>query len=192
MGKPFFPVTLQEMPARVEFHDIDGRGWSDGRIDVTPFAVRHPNHTCGFRIAAKGITVVYVPDNEPESAAYPDSSWEELIACAKGADLLLHDATFTSSEYDRRRGWGHGTFEQAVGLAEAANVRQLLMFHHHPQRTDEQIDAIVEALRNQTRAAGASLDLAAAAEGSEIAVFSTRDRSETRERSDLRLPEKGR
>ena len=170
MGKPFFPVTLQEMPARVEYHDLGRRGWADGNLTVTPFPVRHPDHTCGFRITAGGTTVVYVPDNEPECATYPRTSWEELVEFARGADLLLHDATFTTAEYDRRRGWGHGTPEQAVRLAQAANVGRLLMFHHHPERTDEQIDAIVEVVQNQSRAAGSSLDVAAAVEGREIVV----------------------
>src|SRR5207237_1315738 len=139
MSPPFFPVTLQDMPARVEYHEIEQRGWIDGNVSVIPFLVRHPDHTSGLRITAAGTTVVYIPDNEPEFAGYPGASWHELVEWARGADLLLHDAMFTTAEYDSRRGWGHGTFNQAVDFAQAAGVARLLMFHHHPDRTDEQI-----------------------------------------------------
>lgn len=170
MGAPFFPVTLQEMLARVEYHELDQRGWVDGNLAVMPFPVRHPNHTCGLRITAAGTTIVYIPDNEPESGRYPEASWHDLVEFASGADLLLHDAMFTTVEYDSRRGWGHGTFEQAVHFAQAADAGGLLMFHHHPDRTDEQIDAILESAQTQIRAAGSFLDVGAAVEGQEIVV----------------------
>jgi phosphoribosyl 1,2-cyclic phosphodiesterase len=170
MGAPFFPVTLQDMPARVEYHDLEGRGWTDGDLTVKPFPVRHPDHASGFRITAGGATVVYIPDNEPEAANYPRASWPELVEFARGADVLLHDAMFTAAEYDSRRGWGHGTVEQAVRFAQAAGVGRLLMFHHHPERTDEQIDAILEAVQRQGGASGDSLHVAAAVEGEEIVL----------------------
>jgi phosphoribosyl 1,2-cyclic phosphodiesterase len=170
MSPPFFPVTLQDMPARVEYHEFGPRGWVDGGVSVVPFIVRHPDHTSGLRISAAGTTIVYIPDNEPEAASHPGTSWHELVECARRADLLLHDAMFTSAEYDNRRGWGHGTFDQAVRFAEAAGVARLLMFHHHPDRTDDQIDAIVESVRSESRAAGSALDIGAAVEGQEIVV----------------------
>jgi phosphoribosyl 1,2-cyclic phosphodiesterase len=170
MGTPFFPVTLQEMPARIEYHELDRRGWVDGDLTVMPFPVRHPDHTSGLRITAAGTTVVYIPDNEPESESYRGTSWNDLVEFARRADILLHDAMFTRAEYDSRRGWGHGTFEQAVHFAQAAGTDRLLMFHHHPDRTDEQIDAILESVQTQSRIVGSSLEVAAAVEGQEIVV----------------------
>jgi phosphoribosyl 1,2-cyclic phosphodiesterase len=35
-----------------------------------------------------------------------------------------------------------------VGLAEAAGVGRLLLFHHDPPRTDDQIDSIVACYRD--------------------------------------------
>jgi phosphoribosyl 1,2-cyclic phosphodiesterase len=52
--------------------------------------------------------------------------------------------------------------EYAVGLAEAAGVKRLLLFHHDPARTDDQIDAIVAAHR------GNAIPVEAAAEGTVI------------------------
>lgn len=172
MRAPYFPVELGAMPARLEFHPLHGLTWSDGDIAVAPFRTRHPTHTCAFRITYRGTTVVYMPDDEPAHRGYPlPVTWEEdAVEFVRGADILMHDAMFTAAEYEERRGWGHGTFEQAVRFAHAASVRRLLLFHHHPDRTDAQLDVIVERLRRDARAAGITLEIDAAVEGLEIVL----------------------
>jgi ribonuclease BN (tRNA processing enzyme) len=149
----------------------------DGDLAVTPFPVRHSDHASGFRVTAAGTTVVYIPDNEPESESHGGTSWGDLVEFARGADILLHDAMFTKAEYETTRGWGHGTFEQAVHFAHAAGTDRLLMFHHHPDRTDEQIDAILESAQTESRVVGSSLEVAAAVEGQEVVVPLRRARS---------------
>jgi phosphoribosyl 1,2-cyclic phosphodiesterase len=180
MHGPYFPVELHEMAARVEFHPLHGRTWADGDIAVTPFRVRHPSHTCAFRVACGSVSIVYMPDDEPEHDAYPlRASWsDDVVEFVRGADVLLHDAMFTRTEYEHRRGWGHGTFEQAVQLALAADVRRLLFFHHHPDRTDAELDAIVNAFRNDLAEAGHALEISAAAEGVEIVPAAARSGSD--------------
>lgn len=170
MTRPFFPVALQEMPARIEYHDLD-RSWVDRELAVAAFPVRHPDHTCGLRLTVDGATIVYIPDNEPEYEQHARAvSLEAIVDSAGAADLLLHGAMFTTAEYESRRGWGHGTVDQAIRLARAADARRLLLVHHHPDRTDEQIDAIVEVTRAESCESGRPLEVAAAAEGREILV----------------------
>jgi phosphoribosyl 1,2-cyclic phosphodiesterase len=172
MRSPYFPVTLEEMAARIEYHPLHGRAWVDGDVVVTPFRVRHPGHTCAFKVTFAGASVVYMPDDEPMHDGYPlPASWDDdVVEFVRGADLLLHDAMFTAAEYADRRGWGHGSCEQAVDLARAAGVRSLLLFHHHPERTDAQLDAIVQGLLRDARDTGSTLDIDAAAEGRLINV----------------------
>ncbi len=84
------------------------------------------------------------------------------IALARSADLLIHDAQLMSGEFASLAPKGHSAVEYAVGLAEAAGVKRLLLFHHDPARTDDQIDAIVAAHR------GNAIPVEAAAEGTVI------------------------
>jgi ribonuclease BN (tRNA processing enzyme) len=171
-------VSVEEMAARVEYIPLGGRPWADGNLLVTPFRVRHPDHAYGFRVQCDDLTVVYIPDNELECADHlVTGSWDETIRTfVRGVDLLVHDATFTESEYHNRRGWGHGTIDQAVELARAANVNRLLLFHHHPDRTDQQMRAIEEALAREHRGAGSNVHIEAAVEGREIFVAASRSR----------------
>ncbi len=48
-----------------------------------------------------------------------------------------------------------------MGLAEACHVGRLLLYHHDPARTDDEVDALVAAVR----ARGPAVVVEAAAEG---------------------------
>jgi hypothetical protein len=48
---------------------------------------------------------------------------QRLVELARGADLLVHDAQYTAEELQKRRGWGHSSFDQAMQVAEMAGVK---------------------------------------------------------------------
>jgi len=117
--------------------------------------------TLSYRITADGVTVVFMTDIEhPEDGPFPAA-----VELARGADLLIHDAMFSDVEYEARKGWGHSSVSQAVGLAEAAGVKQLALFHHSPDAPDVEIDEIVEYAATR-----ASMPVFGAAEGPPVGV----------------------
>lgn len=70
--------------------------------------------------ARPGRTVVYTGDTLPVEAT-------ERVA--RGADLLIHDATFDDEEEQRAAATGHSTARQAARLAAAAGVQRLVLTH---------------------------------------------------------------
>ena len=60
-----------------------------------------------------------------------------LVELARGADLLIHDAQYTAEELQKRRGWGHSSFDQAMQVAEMAGVKRLALTHHDPDHDDD-------------------------------------------------------
>ena len=64
----------------------------------------------------------------------------------RDADVLIYDATYTDEEYYHPKtskvGWGHSTWEEAVKVALAANVRKLVIFHHDPAHDDDFLDRV--------------------------------------------------
>jgi len=56
-------------------------------------------------------------------------------------------AQYTPDEYPAKVGWGHSTWLAGTELARAAGVRQLVLFHHDPNRTDAQLAALEAAAR---------------------------------------------
>lgn len=64
---------------------------------------------------------------------------QRLIAFAKNADLLFHDAQYTTDEYPQNQGYGHSTYQMACEVASLANVGKLMLIHHDPNHCDEDL-----------------------------------------------------
>ncbi|MHA2337748.1 MAG: MBL fold metallo-hydrolase, partial [Candidatus Hodarchaeales archaeon] len=53
-------------------------------------------------------------------------------------DLLIADAQFTLNDYDLHRGFGHSYPEEVLELANKANVKKVILTHHHSYQDDIQ------------------------------------------------------
>ncbi len=148
MRQPEFPVPLSAMPAQLSWLDVvPGRPFSLGPFRVETLGFRHPDGVLAYRVELDGQVVVFATDIEHGETL--DSSF---LRFAEGADLLIHDAQYSEAEYrgdigPSRRGWGHSTWEQAVGVARAAGAAQLALFHHDPFRKDDAVAGIEASAR---------------------------------------------
>jgi phosphoribosyl 1,2-cyclic phosphodiesterase/DNA-binding response OmpR family regulator len=174
MQYAYFPVRLDQMGAKIRYHElIEG----DFQIDDVRVRTRYMNHTAlalGFRLEADGAALVYASDHEPFSRHLasgkgeilgPDRQHCQFLA---GADLVIHDAQFTLTEYADKVGWGHSTVEYAVAMCRAAGAARVALTHHDPLRTDNAIDQIVMKARDDQRGLTPVLEVFAAAEGQEL------------------------
>jgi phosphoribosyl 1,2-cyclic phosphodiesterase len=173
MGSVYFPVSADALSARLEFVPLGHRpGAADegGGVEIEWMPVRHPQGALGYRVRTDRASVAYIPDNELVGGRYAvPAEWRRTLAdFLRGVDLLFHDAMYTEAEYAERRGWGHSTFGQAVQLAEEAGVLDLQLFHHAPDRTDEELAGLTEELREDLEARRSPLRVEAAQEGREI------------------------
>jgi phosphoribosyl 1,2-cyclic phosphodiesterase len=170
MGPIYFPVPFSVVAAAMEFEHLNGGGYEIDDTHLEVMRVKHPSFVIGYRVKVGGRTICFIPDNEMEGTGYDvGEAWDRRIKdFVADADLLIHDSMYTDDEYRARAGWGHSTFEQAVRLAEDGGVRRLLLFHHDPTRSDQELDGIVSRLRDQALARGSGLEIEAAAEGHDI------------------------
>ncbi len=167
MIPPVFPVTLQDMGASKEISAVGenqaillpGPGLPPQIVDVDrimtvggPQAVRirlmksyaHPGNVLVYRIEWRNLSVVYATDTE----GYANTD-RRLASFARRADLLIHDAQYTDEHYlglvpgtRSTQGWGHSTARMACDVAQAAEARQLALFHHDPGSTDQTVAGI--------------------------------------------------
>jgi ribonuclease BN (tRNA processing enzyme) len=72
-----------------------------------------------------------------------EPEWVSGHAVAQGVDLLFHDSQYTEEEYLQRVGWGHSAVTHVVSFAEMCQVQQLVMFHHDPLHTDDQLEVML-------------------------------------------------
>jgi len=163
MTQQYFPVDFSELRAEITFNTCTS---ACARIDpaaVSRLRLNHPGTGCGYRFEAEGKVVVFLTDNELVPGG-PQANGPAL-EFARDADLLIHDAQYTPEDIDAHRGWGHSCYVDVVDLALLAGVRHLVLFHHDPERSDEQVDDIQAAARAQVDAIGGNLRCDAAAEG---------------------------
>ncbi|MFQ4146506.1 MBL fold metallo-hydrolase [Chlorogloeopsis sp. ULAP02] len=148
MLHPNFPVPLQIMQANLDFCNvIPGQSIQIDDITVETAPLNHPGEAVGYRVTWRGGTAVYVTDTEH----FPDRLDENVLRLARDADILIYDSTYTDEEYHSptrpKIGWGHSTWQEAVKVAKAANVKTLVIFHHDPAHDDDFLDRVGEEAR---------------------------------------------
>ncbi len=119
--------------------------------------------TFGYRVSDGTAAVAYLSDHGPVALGPGPDGWgpyhDAALALAADVDLLIHDAQHTAEELPARAAFGHSAVDYPVRLAEVAGAKAVLLFHHDPTRTDEELDTIVAGF------ADAGVPVTAAAEG---------------------------
>jgi len=139
MQPPHFPVKLSDLPAKIDFRELQTKTYKFDGITVKPAMAQHPQTaTFTYRISLNGFSIVYATDTEH----YKNEMDTEILKQARGADILIYDSQYTPEEYSSRTGWGHSTWLEGTKIAKAAGVKMLVLYHHDPSSTDEKIKAI--------------------------------------------------
>ncbi len=140
MSPPLFPIPIDAFRACVRFEDFACGATMEPRPEVTieTRALNHPGGACGYRLTYGGVSIAYVTDTEH----VPGQDDENVIALMRGADLAFYDATYCDSEFASHVGWGHSTWQEAIRIADLAEVRTLALFHHDPRHLDPDLDRI--------------------------------------------------
>lgn len=176
MSPEVFPVPFESLAARVDFRDVGGEQPGGDDYDVASFDVQHPGGAVAYRFRSRGASArsfVYVSDNElatNDRYSSPKDWRDRLVEFIRGTNVLVHDATYTKDEYTGHRGWGHSTYDDALDLAIDSDVETLVLFHHKPERSDDDLDVCAAACREAALARGARLRIVAAAEGMSLDV----------------------
>jgi phosphoribosyl 1,2-cyclic phosphodiesterase len=143
---PYFPVRLAGTPAKVEYVELHGEPFSIGDLRVSTLPLNHPDGCVAYRFERGRRGIVYATDHEHGDEAV-DSA---LASFSRNADHLIYDATYLPAEYESlRKGWGHSTWYAAVATARAAGVRNLVLFHHHPEHTDQELGEVLRVARKE-------------------------------------------
>jgi len=168
LSPPLFPVRLRELPCQLFLHEVPCGDFELGEFRISSMLVGHPGPTVGYRIVTSRSVLAYMPDHEPALGVrrFPLSrEWTSGYSIAAGADLLIHDAQYSTEEYPRYVGWGHSSLVHALAFAALTGVKHFVPFHHDPAHTDEDLDRLTaEAIAEAQPAFGIT-------PGTEGAVF---------------------
>jgi len=167
LSDPFFPVSAEALPSFITLMHPDKATDAIPGINLSSVPINHPGGGTAYFFEADGSRLAYVTDNELFPPTPPTTPYERWVEYCSGLDCLIHDASYTDEELESRKGWGHSSISQALQLGIDAGVRRLVLFHHEPDRTDDEIEATVAACQHQ---AGSRLEVIAAREGETLAI----------------------
>ncbi len=139
----YFPVNIKRFGTAVSFRDLGEETFHISTIKIRTILLNHPGRCLGYRMDHGGKSICYVTDNEiyPEySRDYNEVYLDKLANFVSDTDVLITDCTYTAEEYMEKIGWGHSSVNQVAELADRAGVKNLYLFHHDPDQTDDDID----------------------------------------------------
>ena len=194
VDKEYFPVPLDQLLEKTKIDFVAVEEDSTFEVDnvkVKTTRLNHPYIALAYRLSFKNKIFAYVTDTAPfkrilmeteyiqkppdKNAPVPEDKQKRLdelelslLKLIENADLVIYDTHFTTEEYEMFPHWGHTTPEDALQNCYNSGVKHLVLFHHAPARTDEQLEKIHEKYLPDADKKGIKLSLAQ--EGAEIVI----------------------
>jgi len=170
MNPNFSPLcTLRNLGADIKFVDVEPEtSFKVGSFSVSTWLNPHGATTSlAFRIEEDSRSFIYASD-----VGYPeDGPCKGTLEFYDGADVLVHDSTFSPDEQASRRSRGYSSCNDAAQVAAGANVKHLVLFHYDQDYSDDQVDKLVVTSKDELERLGrGDIIVSGAKEGGEIQI----------------------
>ena len=167
-----FPVPSEALVSdiKLDVKPADVNCWTINGATIRRLPMNHPGKGSAYVIEEGDAKLAYVTDNELYPPYQKETDFLTFVDFVGNAGLLIHDAQYMVNDMPAKSGWGHSVAEEAVKLAMAGNTGQLALYSHDPDRTDSDIDGVVEHCRKFINAVDSQVTVFAAAEGQTISL----------------------
>jgi phosphoribosyl 1,2-cyclic phosphodiesterase len=190
---PYFPVPFDDTRAKVDFAELeDSANFEIRDVRVSCARLNHPYIATAYALSVDGAKVAYVSDTAPfadilfgqEFVPGPPpldglspadkqrlrAMRSEVVRLCEGADLVVYDTMFTAEDYRSLPHYGHSRPSDAIEICQDAGAKTLALFHHAPERSDAEVDAMLADARRVSAGAARDLQVIAAYEGLDVAL----------------------
>ncbi|MBI3399251.1 MAG: MBL fold metallo-hydrolase [Deltaproteobacteria bacterium] len=165
MQAPNFPVRFEDMKAEISYIGACPDWFRIKAISIAPIRISHPNQGMGYKFIEDSKSFVFLTDNELTYMHPGGLKYEDYLEFSRDADLLIHDSEYLPDEYHKyTKTWGHSIYLNSLNLALEAGVKRFGLFHHNQERSDEQIDKMVEDCKRIIKGKSSKLDCFAVAQ----------------------------
>src|SRR6185369_8843331 len=191
---PYFPIPFSEAKAAIAFRELmDSAEFEINDVRVSCARLNHPYIATAYRLSVDGASVVYVSDTAPFTDILFDDQFiaraptigaqlpkedrdklaamrEGVVRLCEGADLVIYDTMFTPDDYRQLPHYGHSRPSDAIEICRQAGARRLALFHHAPERSDAEVDAILADAQALVAREKIPLEVVAAYEGMDLTL----------------------
>jgi phosphoribosyl 1,2-cyclic phosphodiesterase len=170
MNPHFSPIyTLKNLGAHIDILAVPpSQPFSVDGVTIRGMTNPHGTTTAlAYRLEENGRALVYAAD-----VGYPaEGPSPATIDFYRGAELLIHDCTYSPEDRAQRLGRGLSSYADAADVAARAGVKHLAMFHYDQDYGDDVVDEMKARCRAELDARGGKdCVLTAAHEGLTITV----------------------
>ena len=171
MDGAHFPITPDQVPSNFNFvtenplEFLESNGF---HMELVP--MNHPGKAFGYKIKIDDKIICYFTDNEIDPPYEKSIELDVLTEKCRNADILIHDAQYIEADMPLKHGWGHSLISQVTKLGESAEVKNLVYYHHDPERSDDDIDAELETASKTLKENGSSVHPYFAYEGLKLSI----------------------
>ena len=171
MDGAHFPITPDQVPSNFNFvtekplEFLENNGF---HMELVP--MNHPGKAFGYKIKIDDKIICYFTDNEIDPPYEKSIELDVLTEHCKNVDILIHDAQYIEADMPLKHGWGHSLISQVTKLGESAEVKNLVYYHHDPERSDDDIDTELETASKTLKENGSSVHPYFAYEGLKISI----------------------
>lgn len=174
------PIPGHELRAKVKFKSITPETpfSIEEQVRIGTYQLNHQGVTLGYRLEHGTASACFITDNAPiaggnylgegmkERAKADPAGFEKrfndgLVAFMRNAHTVVFDTHF--NDMNLKPDWGHSTPSLALDFCIKAAVKRLIIFHHAPEESDEDVDQKVASVRD--RGARHGVEVVAAVEG---------------------------
>ena len=138
----YFPIQLTKILTNlkfVELYDLQKKFTEDFKIEF--LKLNHPGGSVGYSIKNKNKKITILLDN-----GYNKEQFLDLKMFAKNSNWIVWDGMFTNDELKNKAFWGHSTIEQGIEFFHNSGIENMLITHHDPSRTDDQLNVLSKEL----------------------------------------------
>jgi len=144
MTAPYFPVTLETMGSKKQFHHMDSQLGLNS-LTINYRKMNHPGDSYSYKVTEGNKSFIYATDTELSSDDFMKT--EENIGYFQDADMIVIDCQYTLGEAIEKYNWGHSAFSLAVDFAANWGIKHMVMFHHDPTYNDHKLFNILQSAR---------------------------------------------
>ena len=138
----YFPIQLTKILTNlkfVELYDLQKNFAEDFKIEF--LKLNHPGGSVGYSIKNKNKKITILLDN-----GYNKEQFLDLKKFAINSNWIVWDGMFTNDELKNKAFWGHSTIEQGIEFFHNSGIENMLITHHDPSRTDDQLNVLSKEL----------------------------------------------
>lgn len=164
-----YPALFEDLQAELTFHQIaENQPVEVAGVKVNNIELQHPGKAYAYRVESGQATIVLATDGEYKQLDAPYT--KRYIEFYSEADVLIFDAQFSVRDSIIKEDWGHSSALIGADIGREAQVKRLILFHHDPASTDEEIMRVLEETKEYLAQRGAQgpMEVLVAQENMEI------------------------